>query len=294
LETFVTRRKLAISSDVFVIPKIALESGSPNPTATGFINVAINGTNLDTLQPVSVGPAGTQPPGELFTSTYGFNFACATGVPSPCGQMFAFMISVRGSRAVLSHAVVAVPPYTYVVAADTPACNYCLEAVGPMMATPPVYSRGTIDFAFGVGVPSTQKYGVAATYWGQMRPTFSGGLLTTATLVQQGTIAFGGNQSAIFPSVMSDPRGNFYLLFDGTGPQLDPSVYVATHRIADPPGVMTSIQIVKLGRAAPPTPYSSYGDFTAASYDPATGVWFASQYAASTANYATYVTNVRL
>ena len=211
--------------------------------------------------------------------------------------MFAFAISLRGTKASLSVAAAATPPYDASPLADTPACTRCLETVGPLMSTAAVYHAGSIDFAYGVGVPNYTK-GSAGIFWGQLQPSFSGAAIASAKLGTHGTLSLTG-ADAFLPSVMSDAAGTFYILFDGSGPKLDPSVYVAARRPTDPPGAMHSITLIKRGAGVPPTSWYTYkwfpyGDYTAASYDPSTGVWVSSQYARSSSTYGDYIANVRL
>jgi len=283
------------SNAVFILPKAALESGAMNIAGTGFIDIALNGTNLDTFQPVMVQTvSGTPPPTELFASTYGFNFSCYDDQGGPCQQMFLVGITVHGSHASLSHAVVKVPPYAFAPPADTPLCIYCIEAVGPMMTTPPVYERGIVDLAFGLGTPSDQPVGVASIFWAQLQPAFSGSRLTSAKLVQDGVVGFPGDQAATFPSVMANAAGDFFLMFDSMGPALNPSMFVSARHANDPPGVMTSTLMLRGGLAPPEEGQFVYGDYTAASADPSGGIWFASEYGRSPSVYGTYIANVHL
>jgi hypothetical protein len=180
--------------------------------------------------------------------------------------------------------------------AGTPACSHCLEAVGPMMSTPAVYSNGLIDFSTGAAV-SGYAHGTPGVFWGQIRPSYSGASLASASLVQKGLLALPG-ASAFLPSVMTDAAGTLYVLFNGSGSNLFPSVYVAARRPGDPAGRMGPPKLVVAGLASPPSSwygyYFPYGDYTAASFDPSSGVWLSSQYAQTSTTYGDYIANVRL
>ncbi|MBV9232873.1 MAG: hypothetical protein JO030_02415 [Candidatus Eremiobacteraeota bacterium] len=289
-----------LNNGIWVLPKQALESGQKT-TAKGFLYVSIDGTPLDTIQPAIVqkGFSG-ELPGQMFLSTYGFDFRCTTGKPHPCTEMFAFLIQSGPSGLTLQSTAIATPPYTYTPAASTKACNYCLEAVGPMITNSPIFWNGNLYFAYGLGVNALKTLDPAVR-WGELTPSFSGGALSGGTLAQSGTIKLPGALGAFFPSWTTDATGNFYVLFDASGRTLNPSIYVAARRPSDPVNTMSAERRLIRGRAAPQSDYSSgsyrytaYGDFSAASFDPQTGVWVASQYGKTVAKYGTLVANVRL
>ena len=285
----------SLSNAIFVMPKAPMLQGSHNVTGTGFWDIAVDGKFPSSLEPVDAGAqSGAQMPGEAFVAASDTQ-PCATTPHGRCTQMYVLATSPGGPLAL---AVVKTPPYSASPLADTPACKRCLETVGPLMSTPAVYQNGEIDFATGT---ATTDYlsGLPAVFWGSIKPRFSGTRLTSASMAQSGTIAFANGQAAFLPSIMADPAGNLFVMFDASGRALDPSVYVAAHKATDPPGTMSAPRLLKRGTAAPPTHWYSYswfpyGDYTAASYDPSSGVWFASQYAQSSASYGTYIVNVRL
>jgi hypothetical protein len=293
LFTFKNNRISGLTNAAFVFGKAPLESGAPHAQGSGYTNIVVDGKAPSSLEPALVGTeSGALPPGELFVATADTQ-PCAFS-PRGCTTMYVFTIAPGGT---LSLARVATPPYAPSPLASTPSCASCLETVGPMMATPPVYHGGRIYFAFGVGVPD-YRHGRPAVFWGELQPQFSGSAMGGATLVDHGTVALAGRDAAFLPSVMDDAAGNFYLLFDGSGPALDPSVYVALHRTTDPPGRMSATALLRRGSAPPPTgwygyKFFPYGDYTAASYDPSSGVWLSSQYAQSNAAYGSAIAHVR-
>ncbi len=281
-----------LHAGIYTIRKSELESGSPHVTPRGFTDIAINGIDLDTIEPVMVpDPAGGQSPGALFLGTAGFNFPCYGG-RGKCTSLYAFMVSTKTDAQTLDGIAVKTPTYVFTPGADTPACEQCLEAVGPMMTSPPVYRSGVISFAYGTGVGSGSKR-VAAIQWGQLEPSIVGGHLQSASLLQIGLFRFPGDQAATFPSVMTDAAGNFYMLLDSSSSTLDPSVYVAARKANDPPNQLTATLLLKAGVAPPPV--TPWGDFTAASFNGTSGVWLASQYASGGigfAQYGTIISNV--
>jgi hypothetical protein len=68
---------------------------------------------------------------------------------------------------------------------------------------------------------------------------------------------------------------------------------MAARKKDDPPNELTATLLLK-GGLSPPT-VSAWGDFTAASFNGTSGVWFASQYAGrglGLAQYGTVISNV--
>lgn len=276
------------TNSIYTIPKAPMESGTRFVTGNGFTNVVIGGKAPIAIEPVVVNPyGGAAPPGALFIATP--DTLCAR----TCREMYAFLIA----DGKLTMARASTPPMSTSPLADTPKCKKCLETVGIFMSTSGVYYRGLIYFATGTAV---RGHGPATpgVFWGELRPQFSRNTLVSAALMQHGTVGFSGGQGAFLPSVMADAQGNFFLLFDGGGSKLSPSVYVAARRPSDPPGVMSSMKLLRRGSGAPPVSwegsYFPYGDYTAASYDPNSGVWFSSQYAKSSSVYGDYIVNVHL
>lgn len=280
------------SNAVYVIPKAPMESGTGTITGNGFTDILVNGRAPLLIEPVLVnGYAGTSPPGELFLATPD-TMPC-NGEKHGCREMYAFSIA----QGKLTVSLVRTPRIAASPLADTPACRRCLDVSGISMWTGGVYYHGVVYFAFGVGVPNYST-GIPGVFWGELKPRFSGTTLSNASLIEQGTLAF-GDRGAFLPSVMVDAGGNFFLVFDSSGPALNPSVYVAGRQPTDPPGKLTSMKLIKRGSAPPPASWIQrkffpYGDYTAASFDPSSGVWVSSQYSASRTYYGDYVVNVRL
>jgi hypothetical protein len=277
---------------IYTLRKSALENGVPHVTPRGFTKIAVNGTALDTIEPVMVpDSAGGSPAGEYFFSTAGFNFLCYNGFGT-CKSLYVFMVTTNGNVRSLDGISIKMPPYVPAPEADTPTCLQCLEAVGPMMTSPAVYRSGLISFAYGTGAGRGVN-SVAAIQWGQLAPVVVGGHLKSASLTQTGLFRFPGDQSAMFPAVMTDSAGNFYMLLDSSSSTLNPSVYIAARKKDDPPNELTATLLLK-GGLSPPT-VSAWGDFTAASFNGTSGVWFASQYAGrglGLAQYGTVISNV--
>lgn len=286
-------RAIDFTNAVYVIPKAPMVRGIKSVTGRGFTNIVVNGKAPVAIQPILVNPyAGTLPPGELFLATP--DTSPCNGSKLGCRDMYAFLIA-HGKLTVTR---ISTPGISDSPLADTPACHRCLDVSGIFMSTGGVYYRGAVYFAFGVGVPNYST-GIPGIFWGELRPQFSGTTLSSAALIQHGAVSFGGRRGAFLPSVMVDTYGNLFLVFDSSGPTLNPSIYVAARRSGDALGKLTSMKLVKRGAAPPPTTWFKYkffpyGDYTAASFDPNTGVWFSSQYAESPEYYGDYIANVHL
>ena len=279
------------SNAVYVIPKAPMESGVQNVTGNGFTNIAVTGKAPLFMEPVLVNAyAGVLPPGEMFLATPD-TLPCSVENHG-CREMYAFLIA----HGKLTMSLVATPRITASPLADTPSCHRCLDVSGISMWTGGVYYRGVVYFAFGVRVASHHT-GAPGIFWGELKPQFTDAKLANAPLVQHGTIAL-GDRGAFLPAVMVDTHGNFFIVFDSSGPTLSPGVYVATRHPDDPPNTLTSMNLVKRGVAPPPTSWLGrkffpYGDYTAASFDPSSGVWISSEYSISRIDYGDYIANVR-
>jgi hypothetical protein len=279
-----------LHAGIFTIDKAALESGSTNVAPQGFADIHTSGHDIDTVEPVLVpNTAGGQPAGEFFMSTEGFNFPCY-GIRPYCTHLYVFMLSGSGNSQSISGGDVEMQPYRFTPVANTPKCKRCLETVGPMMTTSPVYNKGLISFAFGTGVNNGSQE-IAAIRWGQLAPTVTGMQLTSTRLIQSGTLEYPGDRAAFFPSVMTDYAGSFYMVFDVSSSTQSPSVYVAARRASDPFNQLTEVQLVK-GGAAPPDVFP-WGDYTAGAFSGSSGpVWFASEYAGVNNEFGTEIFNV--
>ena len=279
-----------IHTAIYALDKHALEHGDGDASAPGFADIAVNGTDLDTIEPVlAVDPRERALPGHLFVSTDGFNFPCYGGVGT-CRQMYIFMLSRHGNAASLDALALDTPPYVFTPPADTPKCERCLETVGPMMTTSPEFRNGLISFAFGTGI-KVGANNIAGILWGQVRPGINGGHLVSASMYQNGVLAYPHGQAAFFPAVMTDNAGDLFMVFDGSSSTLNPSVYVTGRKASDPLNQLTSTILIRKGLAAPSVIY--WGDYTAASYDDALdAVWVASEYAGVN-QFRTFIARLR-
>ncbi len=280
-----------LHGNIFTIAKAPLESGSQDVAPQGYADLHVAGHDLDTVEPVLVpDSAGTQPPGEFFMSTKGFNFTCNFRRPF-CSTVYLFMLSPSPSGQTISATSFETEPYDYTYGADTPRCRFCLETVGPMMTTSPVYDHGLISYAFGTGAYNGSQH-IAGIRWGQVRPSVSGSTLTGVHVVQGGTFVLPGDTAAFFPSVMTDYAGDLFMEFDESSSSLNPSVAVAARRATDPLDQFTQTTIVRRGIYPPTTIY--YGDYTGATFSGAGGpVWFASEYAGVKGVFGTEIFNVK-
>ena len=280
-----------LHANILTIAKAPLESGAQDVAPQGYADLHVAGHDLDTVEPVVVpDAAGGQPAGEFFMSTKGFNFTCNYLRPF-CSTVYVFMLSGSGSAQKISGASFETQPYEYVFGANTPRCKFCLETVGPMMTTSPVYDHGLISYAFGTGMNNGSQ-NISAIRWGQVAPIVTAQSLVTTKVLQQGTLVFSGDLSAFFPSVMTDYAGDFFMVFDESSSTLDPSVAVAARRTTDPEGQLTQTTIVKRGLWPPNTVY--YGDYTGGAFSGTSGpVWFASEFAGPKGFFDTEIFNVK-
>lgn len=277
-------------AEVYAASKSTMESGS-SVTAQGFTQLMAQNTLVDSVQPVETQALGKYAPGaELLISTFNINSgggSCVNG----CSGVVVWAFANPLTTPTLSDVVVSTPTYTLPPYADEPGCTQCIETFDTRIGATPVYNGGKISFAFETGVNNGTQV-VPGVFWGQVKPTLSGGIITAGTLYQSGIFSFQGDQAASYGAVMYDHSGRLFLMFATMSHTIDPGDMYTVHLKTDPLGTMKTPAFLIQGQAAKQTQY--FGDFQATSFDgnSANHTWFATEYTGSNGDWSTYISEV--
>src|ERR1700694_355421 len=189
-------------AESFSALKSTMEAGSP-VTAYGFFNFTANGVLLDTVQPVE-NEAATGPGVGLLINSFNINGdGTHNCVSTACSGLVVWAIKNPGqSTASASGVVVSSSTYISPPMADEPGCTGCIETLDTRISGTPVYQNGLISFALETGANNGTQV-VPTIFWGQIKPTISGGVITGATVTQSGYFGFTGDEAGLFGSLMA-------------------------------------------------------------------------------------------
>jgi hypothetical protein len=293
------------SSDMFSLPinsstfqyeqslsfnKAAMEQGQ-NVTPYGFSHLTSNGTLVNGVQPVEVeATSGNGPNAGLFASSFDYKSGggnCAKG----CSGMTVWAMANPGTPSVsLSSFLVPTTGYAAAPKADQPGCKACLDSSDPGIAGTPVWRNGQISFSLPTAINNgTQR--VAGIFWGQIAVSLnSGGALANASMYQSGYFSYGGDTSAIYPTIIPNAQGDLVMVFQKTGSSIAPSATYAVKPAGTSLGHFPDGGIVfKQGGAT--SPVSRWGDYSGVSTPAVSSntIWFASEYEASNQTWSSYV-----
>ncbi len=281
-----------VYAESFSALKSTMEAGGA-VTAYGFFNFKANGVVLDTVQPLE-NEASSGPGVGLLINSFNINGDGSSNCfSSACSGLVVWAIANPGKSTVSASGVVVSTSTTYISppAADDPGCTGCIETLDTRISATPVYQKGHISFALETGV-NNGTHIVPGIYWGQVKPTISGGVITSGTETQSGYISFSGDEAASFGALMATSAGKLVMVFDTMSSTLNPSIEYASRLTTDPAGTFEAPKFLKKGLA--PTGDSRWGDYEATSYDGSTtnNTWFAAQYSASNGDWSTYIGKV--
>jgi hypothetical protein len=266
------------------IDKHALENGV-QANAFCFANLTFDGVVTDSMQPVlTLANSGAPPPVEFFVESENIHFGggqCRDG----CSGIIVWALANPGTAAAtLTSALVPSSPYILPPFADQPGCSQCVNSADTRISGTPVWSNGVIAFGLDTGVNNGTQV-VPGILWGELQPKLDGDSVVGGSLRSSGYLYFNGANAASFPAMMPDGSGDLFMVFDFMGPSTYPSVALTHRLIASGGGSFFAPQVVKLGTGS--TTSSSWGDYSAASYDGAADVWVVSQYGDSSGGFGT-------
>src|SRR6185312_4135599 len=183
-------------AQVLAASKTSMEAGSKT-TAKGFKKLMVGSTYVDTVQPVETQATGKMAPGaELLLSSFDINSGgreCKNGCSGLVVWAFA---NATGNNQQLAQVTISTPKYVLPPQADQPGCSHCIETLDTRITGTPVYQNGFVSFALETGINNGSQV-VPGILWGEVQPTLNKkGKITGASLLQNGTLSFSGDQAA--------------------------------------------------------------------------------------------------
>jgi len=280
--------------EVLSVRKLAMQNGQV-VTPYGFNSLAVNSTQVDTVQPVlgeslQVGSAL----GGQFINSFNINFGggqCSTG----CSGVVVWSMKNPGTSSVaMTGLVVSTGTYSLAPNADQPSCNQCIDTNDTRISGTPVWQRGIITFALETSVNNGSQ-NVPGIFWGQVVSSLNDdGSLAAASLFQSGYFAYTGDSAASFGALGADSDGDLFMVFEFMSSTTNPSVVYTSRRVTLSPGFFhDGGKILQQGQA--PFNGSSggrWGDYEAVSPSgvPFTNdVWFSGQYANASGDWSTWI-----
>ena len=132
---------------------------------------------------------------------------------------------------------------------------------------------GELDTALNIPGDSTTR---AAAYWLAVQPSLASGLISGATIANQGYVAQAGNY-VLYPAVQVDSTGNAAMVFSVTGANMYPSAAFAS--LAAGGSNFGAIRIAAGGTGPYDPTASRWGDYSFAVLDPtADAFWLSTEY----------------
>ena len=255
------------------------------------------GCLLDTVNPTtSVANLSQQPGATILTSADQSNptLPCGFGGVT-CQNIDVWGISSPLSSPVVSEQTVTLPTFFVLPPpGDEPGRPGSIETIDNRISGTPTYTPkagGRVSFALETGVafgPTTSP----GFIWGMLGVRTSGGKLTSATLLESGTVASPGVTNS-FPTTQQTPQGALFVVSDVMSLSMYPGWVYRLQRGGVPAGLLGPPTLVQPGLDI--FGGSRWGDYEATSYDgfSANDVWLASQYGNTNYDWGTSMAKVR-
>jgi hypothetical protein len=296
-------------AEVFEANKAKMERGRGGFTADGFSNLQAQGPGTviagtpfiaDTVQP-ALNIDGSGGIGEVFVGTLdgpdpvtghfcGFTGA---GAADTCSGLDLWRMTnpighdSGGGAPSLTGAYVPTKPYLSTPAfsepADQPSCNQCIDGSDLRISATPIVRNGQLYAAWET-LLNNGTHVVPGIEWAQIRLANGGAQDFPDTSRYYN---FSGDTAAMYPALMPEANGNLVMVFDVSSHTVFPQTrYVIReggrgnftgHGVLLKRGE-SSYRPSQCGDPAQ-IPICRWGDYSAASFDGANGVWFAGQYA---------------
>jgi hypothetical protein len=276
--------------------KAAMDNGQA-VTAYGFAALSINGTNLDSVQPVDELTSATAGPGgQLFVGTYNINFGGGSCVQSCNGGVLWLMTNAGQSNQAMSGIPFSTTTsYALPPEADEPGCGACLQTDDVRIGGTPVYRAGSLYFAINSAVNNGSQI-VPGFIWQQLNPTLSSTGTVVSVSTYQGAAGyisgFGNDQASFYPEIVTDSSNNLVLVLDTSSAALNPSIAYLYRHVLDPSGSLGAYQLIEKGASA--TSDYLWGDYNGASWDGIDDLWIEGQFAPLSADWGTWITEVTI
>lgn len=288
-------------------------------TCNGYFDLTVTGPGgvdfVDTVQP-SLNPMSSDnsPTAEFFVNS--FNFGDPFGndcITTACHGAAVWAFSDPGSASnVLSGAFVDTNTYVEPPASDEPTqvtpggtigCTGgagCIDAGDNRVSATTVYHAGALWAAHVTGITNASSQFVPGIQWWQFAPTLAPGYpthITGVARVQDAYLNASNNFTSLsYPVIMPDLDNDIIMGYDYMGDTIFPSINFTDRRVTDPTNQMTGgLGIIAIS-GANSFGGSRWGDYEAMSY-PATyqdTIWFSSQFANSSNDWATSIMRLHL
>ncbi|GAC1425594.1 MAG: hypothetical protein NVSMB6_26240 [Burkholderiaceae bacterium] len=266
-------------------PKAKMEAGL-TATAHCFSKLKAGGITVDTVQPVislTQPPTITAVPVEFFINSK--NILNCSAV---CNGVTVWAFSnVLSSTPSLTAASIATTSYSLPPNGAEP--GGFINTDDQRISGTPVYQGGLISFGLNTAV----KHGtntVSGILWGQIKPTLTGSAITGGTVFQSGIVSFTGSQSAYYPALVPDSRGDLFMGFGSSSNTLNPSAYYVGRKLTDVHGTFgTAVQLFH-GPGA--YVFGRWGDYSAVAIEgntAASEAWMSLEYATAGGDWATEI-----
>jgi hypothetical protein len=291
-------------AEMFEANKSKMEHGRGGFTADGFFNLQAQGPSTpttgpfiaDTVQP-SMNLDGSAGSGEVFVDTLDgpdpvtghFCGFFGGGATDTCSGLALWRMTnpighdSGGGAPSLTAAYVPTKPYLSTPAfsepADQPSCNACIDGSDLRISATPVVRNGQLYAAWDTLLNNRTQV-VPGIEWAQIRLGSGQDFADTSRYYN-----LSGDAAAIYPALMPEPNGSLVMLFDVSSHTLFPQTRFVIREGGQ--GNFTGHGVLlKAGESSyrpslcgAAIPICRWGDYSAASFDGANGVWFAGQYA---------------
>jgi hypothetical protein len=305
-------------AEVFEANKSTMERGRGGFTADGFFNLQAQGPSAasvgpfvaDTVQP-ALNLDGSGGRGEVFIDTLdgpdpvtgNFCGFFGAGVTDTCSGLALWRMTnpighdSGGGAPSLTAAYVPTKPFVSTPAfsepADQPSCDMCIDGSDLRISATPVVRGGQLYAAWETLLNNGTQF-VPGIEWAQIRLA-NGGAQDFADTSRY--YNFSGDTAATYPALMPEPNGDLLMVFDSSSrtvfPQTRYVIRKGGHGNFNGKGVLlkageSSYRPDLCGTIPPPPPpplpppgpvICRWGDYSAASFDGANGIWFAGEYA---------------
>lgn len=293
--------------EVFVgaISKTLAYAGKPISHIDGFQALSINGTNVDSVQPVNVMNPGDHPRGEFLINSFDQNFGggwCASG----CNGMVIWdfyngVPASGGSQSLTSTVLPTTNTYYLPVNAAEPGCavNSCGPNAGPpIVSGQATYSAGSI---FGALNDSRGILALEIEPYVNDAGAITGGRKRNEICFACGGFSNGG--SAYYGTMQPDSERNFVMVYSYSAPGtagctpnssscIYPSAAYVSHRVTQPQNTFPDQGLIlQLGASyyhqTNPQGVNRWGDYSAAapSYSKANSFWVEGEYSINSSSW---------
>jgi hypothetical protein len=292
---------------VFVgaISKTAAYAGQSITKINGFQGLTINGTHVDSVQPVNVMNPGDHPRGEFLINSFDQYFGggwCSSGCNGVVIWDFYNGVPASGASQSLSSTVVATTN-TYYLPANAPEPGCAVNACGPN-AGPPIISGQTTYSAGSIFAALNDAKGILAL---EVEPFVSdAGVITGGRKRNEICFACGGfsnGGSAYYGTIQPDSERNFVMVYSYSAPGtagctpnatncIYPSAAYVSRRVTQAQNTFPDQgTILQLGNSyyhqLNPQGVNRWGDYSAAApnYAKANSFWIEGEYSQNTTNW---------